>query len=111
MNNMYYFEVPFTCKCEKCGKEMSGIIKRGPLQVGGNVLSTGLQTGVYNAEMKFSKKLIESDIENGTAKSFTASLYTCTSCGARQSWFPMAKPKKPSYISLYIAGLIFFVVS
>ena len=108
MSNMCYFEVPYTCKCEKCGKEMSGTIRRGPLQVGGKVLSTGLQAGVNSAEMKFSKKLIESDIENGTAKSFTASLHTCTSCGARQSWVPMAKPKKPSYISLYIAGLIVF---
>ena len=25
------FEVPFSCKCEACGAQMTGIIKRGPL--------------------------------------------------------------------------------
>lgn len=110
MSNLYYFEVPYICKCEKCGKQMSGIIKRGPLQIGSNVLSTGLQVGVNNAEMKFSKKLIESDIANGTAKQFTASLHTCPGCGTRQSWIPMMEPKKPSYIGLYIAGVIAFTL-
>ena len=108
MSNMYIFKVPYTCKCEKCEKEISGMIERGPLQIGSGVLSTGLQTGMYNSEMKFSKKLIESDLENGTTKYFKVSPEKCPSCGTRQTWYPMAKPKKPSYIGLYIAGLVFF---
>lgn len=108
MNNMYYFEVPYTCNCEVCGKQFSGTIKRGPLQIGSNVLSTGMQAGMNSAEMKLSKRLIEGDIANGTSKYFTASLYNCPSCTARQSWIPMVKPKKPSYISLYIAGVVGF---
>ena len=109
MDNMYYFEVPYTCTCEKCGKSFGGIIKRGPLQIGSNVLSTGLQAGVNSAEMRLSKRLIEGDIENRTAKYFTAdNKATCPDCNARQSWLPINQPKKPSHVGSYIAALIFF---
>ena len=109
MDNMYYFEVPFETKCEKCGKTYSGIIKRGPLQIGSNVLSTGLQGTMNVAEMKLSKRLIEGDIENRTHKYFTVeNSGKCPHCNSVQSWYPMAKPSKPSSIGLYIAALICF---
>lgn len=108
MDNMYYFEVPYTCECEECGNKMSGIIKRGPLQIGSNVLTTGMQMGINSAEMRLSKRIIESNLENGTGNGFIASQYICPKCNARQSWKPVMKPKKPSHIGSYILSLIFF---
>ena len=109
MSNMYYFEVPYTCTCEVCGKKFDGIIKRGPLQIGSSVLSTGMQAGVNSTEMKFSKSLIESDINSGRKRYFTTDNNSkCLYCNSRQSWDPITPPVKPSYIGLYIAALIFF---
>ena len=109
MNNMYYYEVPFEVKCEKCGKKYHGIIKRGPLQIGGSVLSTGLQAGVNSAEMKLSKKLIEGDLENGTHKYFSVEKSAkCPHCDSMQSWYPLNPPSKPSHIGVYIITLITF---
>ena len=108
MGNMYFYEVPYTCECEVCGKKISGVIKRGPLQIGSGALPSDMQVGVNNSEMKLSKRLIERDLENNTAKSFTASNDICPHCKERQSWVPIMEPKKPSYISLYVAGIIFF---
>ena len=108
MENMYFFEVPYMCKCEECGNEISGIIKRGPLQVGSNILTTGMQVAMNSAEMKLSKRIIENALENETGNGFSASEYICPKCNARQSWKPMTKPKKPSHIGSYILSLIFF---
>ena len=106
---MYYFEVPYSCTCESCGKKFNGIIKRGPLQIGGNVLSTGMNVAMNSAEMKFSKRLIEREIEDGTSRSFIVDDDAkCPHCNSRQSWYFIAKPKKNSHIGLYIFGIIGF---
>ena len=109
MNNMYYFEVPYSCTCESCGKKFKGIIKRGPLQIGGSVLTTGMNVAMNSAEMKLSKRLIENDLEDGTTTSFFVDNDAkCPYCKLRQSWYPMMKPKKGSYIGLYIFSIIGF---
>ena len=109
MDNMYFFEVPFTCICEDCKKDFGGIIKRGPLQIGSSILSTGLQEGMNSAEKKLSKTLIEGDLANGTRKYFTVENDgKCPHCNIRQSWYSMAEPKKSLGIGLYVLALIVF---
>ena len=105
MNNMYWFEVPYTCNCEACGARMSGVIRRGPLEVGGAVLSTGMQAGMKIAEMKLAKSIIERNLENREGLGFIADT-ACPECGILQSWKPVQKPGKSSYVGLYIFSLI-----
>ena len=107
MSNTYMFEVPFTCKCEACGAQMTGIIKRGPLIVGSNILSSGMQTGAEIAEMKLAKSIVEGNLENRTGNGFSADT-ACPECGVMQSWKPVHEPKKSSYVGMYILCLIVF---
>lgn len=107
MGKHYYFEVDYKCTCEVCGNEIHGIMKRGPLEYGGGVLPTVMAVAIDAADMKLSQKLIESAVEGtGNQPYIAEKADTCPICGARQSWYPMAEPKKPGGIGGYIVAAV-----
>ena len=107
MGKHYYFEVDYKCTCEVCGSEFHGIMKRGPLEYNGGVLPAVMAVTMDAADMKLSKKLIESAVEgNGTQPYIAEKADKCPICGARQSWYPIAEPRKPGGIGGYIAAAI-----
>lgn len=107
MAKHYFYEADYRCDCEVCGKKFSGVIRRGPLEYAGGVIPAGIGAAVDAADMKLSRELIQSRIDGTGNQPFTAvHADHCPYCGARQSWYPMAEPKKPGGIGGYIfAGL------
>ena len=107
MGKHYYYEVDYKCTCEVCGKEFQGVLKRGPLEYAGGIIPTGMTEMVDAADMVLSKKLIQSAIDGSGNQPFMATnADKCPSCGARQSWYPLAEPKKPGGIVSYIIAAV-----
>ena len=111
MAKHYFYEVDYRCDCEACGKQFSGVIRRGPLEYAGGVIPAGIGAAVDAADMQLSRKLIQSRIDGTGNQPFEAvNADHCPYCGERQSWYPMAEPKKPGGIGGYIfagfAGMI-----
>lgn len=107
MGKHYFYEVDYHCTCEVCGNQIQGVIKRGPLEYAGGVIPIGIGAALDAADMKLSKKLIESAVEgNGTQPYIAEKADKCPICGARQSWYPIAEPRKPGGIGGYIAAAI-----
>ena len=111
MGKHYYYEAEYRCDCEVCGKQFRGVIRRGPLEYAGGVIPTGIGAAVDAADMKLSKQLIQSRIDGIGNQPFEAvNADKCPHCGARQSWYPMARPVKPGGIGGYLlaafAGMV-----
>ncbi len=111
MGKHYFYEVDYRCSCEVCGKQFSGVIRRGPLEYTGGVIPTGIAAAIDSADMQLSKKLIQSKIDGTGNQGFEANNADhCPHCGARQSWYPMARPAKPGGIGSYLiaapAGMV-----
>lgn len=105
MEKHYYYEVDYRCNCEACGKEFRGMIRRGPLEYAGGVIPTGIGAAIDAADMQLSRKLIQSRIDGTGNQAFEAvNAARCPNCGARQSWYPMARPVKPGGIGGYLAA-------
>lgn len=106
MGKHYYYEVDYRCDCEVCGKQIEGVIKRGPLEYNGSgVIPTGMGAALDAADMVLSRKLIQSAIDGpGNAFLLVSNADHCPHCGARQSWRPLAEPKKPGGIGGYIGA-------
>ncbi len=107
MAEYYYFDVDYRCACENCGKEIRGVLRRGPLEAAGGILPMGLASAADAADMALSKKLIEDALERGGVLPCSASgADRCPHCGARQSWYPLRAPKKPGGFGAYIGGML-----
>ncbi len=109
MSEMCWFKVPYTCNCEACDAQMSGVIKRGPQLIETNFLPGRMQAVANIAEFHFSKKIIESNLEQRNGIDYTADA-TCPECGHMQSWSPVHKPKMKSYVGLYTFCLSVFLI-
>ena len=107
MGKPYFYEVDYRCECEACGTQFQGVIRRGPLEYAGGVIPSGVGAALDDADMVLSRKLIESAI-NGTGNQpyLATNADSCPHCGARQSWYPLAEPKKPGGIGGYIAAAV-----
>ena len=107
MGKHYFYEVDYRCECEACGPQFQGVIRRGPLEYAGGVIPSGVGAALDDADMVLSRKLRESAI-NGTGNQpyLATNADSCPHCGARQSWYPLAEPKKPGGIGGYIAAAV-----
>lgn len=107
MAEYYFYEVDYRCICEVCGQEITGVLRRGPLEANGGILSAGLASAADAADMLLSKKLIGDALESGGVMPCTAeNADACPHCGARQSWRPLREPKRPGGIGGYIGGML-----
>ena len=103
MARHYYYQVDYCCDCEVCGKRFSGVMQRGPLEYGSDILSTGLNQTVAAADMSLSRKLIQNAIDGtGNQPYSVTNDAACPFCGARQSWYPVREPKKATGIGCLI---------
>lgn len=107
MGKHYFYEVDYRCECEACGTQFQGVIRRGPLEYAGGVIPSGVGAALDDADMVLSRKLIESAINGTGNQPYSATnADSCPHCGARQSWYPLAEPKKPGGIGGYIAAAV-----
>ncbi|MCR5531511.1 MAG: hypothetical protein K6F26_06630 [Lachnospiraceae bacterium] len=111
MSEMCWYKVPYTCNCEACGAQMSGVIKRGPqlIETETSFLTSRMQAVANIAELNYAKKNVESNLEQRNGVGYMADA-TCPECGHMQSWSPVHKPRMKSYAGLYTFCLSVFLI-